>query len=250
MTKLYANISVEHENDMSVIQRRVIAAAQCNADAVVITKTTPALVIPEEKKYVAIDSKWGNISYIDYARKCELTVDGCEEISNLCEKIGIPIIWCVTDNISAEFVKEHTDCQTLKIHSSAIDIAALSKWSSDNFSHVIFPHSQESFILQKYKSKKEKARYSIYYSHSDQQIVTENLKLSQLDVLVSKHETVGYESRTNTIFPCIATAYKNISYIEKYLGEDNNTNSCLLSPQVMYDFFKNLEVLEIANGQE
>ena len=52
MVKLYANIGVGHENDISVLKTRLIAAAQCNADAVVITKSTPALLIDENKKYI------------------------------------------------------------------------------------------------------------------------------------------------------------------------------------------------------
>ena len=47
--KLYANIGIGHENDIEVLKTRVINAAQCNADAVVINKTTPIKLIPEEK---------------------------------------------------------------------------------------------------------------------------------------------------------------------------------------------------------
>ena len=64
MTKLYANIGVGHENKISVLESRLIAAAQCNADAVVISNSTPSLLIPEEKKYVSIPSLWGHLPYI------------------------------------------------------------------------------------------------------------------------------------------------------------------------------------------
>jgi hypothetical protein len=59
---------------------------------------------------------------------------------------------------------------------------------------------------------------------------------------------VGYESRTNTLFPCVATAYKGIEYIEKYLGEYDNSNNSVMNPQQLYDLYKNLEILEVANG--
>ena len=54
MARLHANIGVGHENDVSIIDSRIVAAAQCNVDAIVMNKSTPVLTIPEEKKYVAI----------------------------------------------------------------------------------------------------------------------------------------------------------------------------------------------------
>ena len=50
MIDLYANISMGHENDFEVIKKRIIAAAQCNADAVVLSKATPKLSIPKNKQ--------------------------------------------------------------------------------------------------------------------------------------------------------------------------------------------------------
>ena len=54
MIKLYANIGLAHENNWEVIKKRIVSAAQCNADAIVITKSSPRIVIPENKKYVSI----------------------------------------------------------------------------------------------------------------------------------------------------------------------------------------------------
>ena len=47
--KLYANIGVGHENDLDVLKQRIISAAQCNADAVVIGKSTPVKTIPKNE---------------------------------------------------------------------------------------------------------------------------------------------------------------------------------------------------------
>ena len=72
MAELYANISMGHENDWKVLEKRIIAAAQCHSDAIVISKSTPEFVIPENKKYVSIDSKWGNLAYIEVANRSEI----------------------------------------------------------------------------------------------------------------------------------------------------------------------------------
>jgi len=249
MTKLYANISVDHQHQNHILEGRIVAAAQCNADAVVIHKTTPGLIIPEEKKYVPVSSRWGTLSYIDFAKRCELDDECVDHIIQLCQRIGIPIIWCVTDNTSAEYIKNHTDCDTIKIHSSAVNSNDLAVFCSNNFEYVIYPHSLEDYTLSYYKKSKDKNRYSLYYTpESDDIINLENLNFKTLDSLKNSHLNVGYESRTNTLFPCVATAYKGIEYIEKYLGEYDNSNNSVMNPQQLYDLYKNLEILEVANG--
>ena len=65
MADLYANISIGHENDWNVLEKRIIAAAQCHSDAIVISKATPEFTIPKNKKYVSIKSKWGNLHYLE-----------------------------------------------------------------------------------------------------------------------------------------------------------------------------------------
>jgi sialic acid synthase SpsE len=248
MTKLYANISVDHQNQNHILEGRIVAAAQCNADAVVIHKTTPGLIIPEEKKYVPVSSRWGTISYIDFAKRCELDDECVDHIIQLCRQIGIPIIWCVTDNTSAEYIKNHTDCDTIKIHSSSVNIDDLAVFCSNNFDHVIYPHTLEEYTLSYYKKSKDKNKYSLYYTPSGDVINLETLNFKILDSLTHSHLNVGYESRTNTLFPCVATAYKGIEYIEKYLGDADNSNDSVMSPQQFYDLYKNLEILEIAHG--
>ena len=73
--ELYANISIGHENDWEIIKSRVVAAAQCNADAVIISKSTPSISIPEHQKYTRINSKWGSLPYIDVAKKSVMSFE-------------------------------------------------------------------------------------------------------------------------------------------------------------------------------
>lgn len=250
MTKLYANISIDHQNQSHILEGRIVTAAQCNADAVVIHKTTPGLIIPEEKKYVPVSSRWGTLSYIDFAKRCELDDSAVDHVVQLCERIGIPIIWCVTDNTSAEYIKDYTNASTIKIHSNAINIDELAVFCSNNFEYVIYPHSLEEFTLSRYTKSKDKNKYSLYYTPTGDSINLETLNFKTLNSLKHSHLNVGYESRTNTLFPCVATAYKDIEYIEKYLGDSDNSNDSVMNPQQMYDLYKNLEILEIADGQE
>lgn len=246
MAKLYANIGVGHENKTSVLEARLIAAAQCNADAVVITKSTPSLLIPEEKKYVSIPSRWGHLPYLEVAKRSELDTDTATHIVALAERIGIPIVWSVTDSVAAEFVKEHCNATVVKLHHSAINVYELSRFCKNNFTEVIFnlKHSEEYSVLY----AKNRKGLQIYYSTEEFPPSIEQLEYSKMDKLIKLGYTVGYESREPGIFPSVALAYKGVEFIEKYLGDEDSDNASILTPEQFYDYYKNLEILEIANG--
>ena len=60
---------------------------------------------------------------------------------------------------------------------------------------------------------------------------------------------IGYEGRTADIYPDCAIALKDVNFIEKYLGDDDTPEGPVLTPKRFYDFFINLNQLEVANGR-
>lgn len=245
MSKLYANIGVGHENRLDVLKKRLIAAAQCNADAVVITKSTPNLIIAEGKKYIAIPSRWGHLPYIEVAKRSELDEESAGQITELADQIGIPVIWCVTDSTAAEFVKEICNAKTVKLHHAAVNIYELSRFCKDNFQNVIFSYKHLNDITVLYPKK---YKIMVYYTTDNFPPEIEEMHLNTIDRLVSQGYTVGYESKDPGIFPSVTVRYKGVDYIEKYLGDEESDNTSLLTPEQFYDYFKNLEMLEIADG--
>jgi sialic acid synthase SpsE len=247
MTKLYANISLGHENRTTVLESRVVAAAQCNADAIVINKSTPALMVPADKKYASVSSSWGNLPYIEVAKRCEISPQNAVHIAKLCKQIGITLIWCVTDSTAAEFVKEYCSASTVKLHTDAVNLYELSRFCKDNFAHVIFHHSHSSEYDVLYG--KRRREFTVYHSSTQFPPSVDQLNLHICDRLIQQNHVVGYESRDAGVFPSVAVAYKGVDYIEKYLGDSDSNNSSILTPEQFYEYFKNLELLEIAHGQ-
>lgn len=252
MIELYANIGIGHENDWEVIKSRVVAAAQCNADAVVMTKTTPKLSIPENKKYVGIQSKWGFIPYIEAAQKSELDDLNCKKLLALTEQIGIPLIWCVTDTEAGEWVKERTKAQDVKIHFDSKDDWALVEFCFNNFHVVRYTGTDENIqkLYDKYNRTQRGERLYIYHTAFKFPTQIEELKLSRIEDLRKKfpHARIGYEGRCEDVYPDCAVALKNVEYIEKYLGDEEEFNTAVLTHQKFYDFFVNMNQLEVANA--
>lgn len=250
MAKLYANISIGHENDPGVLEARIIAAAQCSADAVVLSKCTPSLVVPENKKYVPISSKWGTLPYLEVARRSEVTASTVAHVIHICNHIGIPLVWSVTDSTAAEFVKEYANPELIKVHNDSPNILEISKFCRRTFDKVLHNYRVADEINLWY-THKERSKYSIYYTTNNFPPAIEELEYSKLDKLKSQFPgvNVAYESREGSMFPNITLYYRGLEYIEKYLGDDDSTNSCVLTPQQLFEYYKNFELLETANGQ-
>ena len=249
MAELYANISMGHENDWKVLEKRIIAAAQCHSDAIVISKSTPEFVIPENKKYVSIDSKWGNLAYIEVANRSEIDQLNAKKIKTLTEEIGIPVIWSITDTEAGAWVLENTDCSTIKIHFESRNDWDLWQFCNDRFEHTIIPLGS---ILETMKPKLWKCNENISVYHAAYKMPSsiEGLALDKIELLKDYSNIVGYEGRSADIYPDCAVELKNVDFIEKYLGDDaGDLGEAVLTPKRFYDMFINLNQIEIANGK-
>ena len=255
MINLYANISMGHENDFEVIQKRIVAAAQCNADAVIISKATPKLSIPKNKQYVSIESKWGHLPYIEVAKKSEIDDLNAKKINDLVEEIGIPLIWSVTDSEAAVWVKEHSNSTKIKIHFEGSRNKELVRFVCENWTEVILCNTDYGYtkeLIQKYfKPTIRQNDLSLYHAPTKFPCQIEELNLSSLDIMKKEFKDcpIGYEGRTADIYPDCAIALKDVNFIEKYLGDDDTPEGPVLTPKRFNDFFINLNQLEVANGR-
>ena len=252
MIKLYANIGMGHENDWQTIKSRVVAAAQCNADAIVMTKSTPRIAIPENKKYVGIESKWGYLPYLEVAEKSEIDDLNVSRFNKLVEQIGIPVIWCVTDIDAADWVITNTSNRDCKIHYDSRNDLTLIDFVFNNFNTVKYCGSDENvdLLYSKYNRTQRETKLSIYHTADKFPTTIEALNLSRIEELKNKypHASIGYEGRCEDIYPDCAVVLKNVDYVEKYLGDEEEFNSAVLTHQKFYDFFINMNQLEVANG--
>ena len=249
MAELHANISIGHENDWNTLKGRIITAAQCNSDAIVISKATPEITIPDNKKYVSINSKWGHLPYIDVAKKSEVDELTVRKINDLTEEIGIPIIWSITDTEAGAWVLENTDCSHIKMHFDARNNFDLWVFCEQRFKNINVPFGS---ILETGKPKiwKTRENVAVYHAAYKMPSTVEDLGLHKLDECREYSNTVGYEGRSPDIYPDCAVELKNVDFIEKYLGDEaGDLGEAVLTPERFYDMFINLNQIEIANGK-
>lgn len=248
MTDLYANISMGHENDWSTLEKRIITAAQCHSDAIVISKSTPSIMIPKNKQYVSINSKWGHKPYIEVAKRSEIDELTVRKINDLTSEIGIPVVWSITDTEAGNWVIENTDCTNIKIHFDARNNFDLWMFCKDRFKHVFIPYGG---ILEAATTKfwNELDYITVYHAAYKMPSSIEDLALDKIETCRDYSARIGYEGRSADIYPDCAVELKNVNFIEKYLGDEaGDLGDAVLTPERFYDMFINLNQLEVANG--
>lgn len=248
MADLYANISMGHENDWNTLEKRIITAAQCHSDAIVISKSTPSIMIPKNKHYVSINSKWGHRPYLEVAKKSEIDELTIRKIEKLTDEIGIPVIWSITDTEAGAWVLENTKCKKIKIHFDARNNFDLWMFCKERFEHVIVPYGS---ILETSKPGfwYELDYVTVYHAAYKMPSNVEELNFDTIETCKEYSSRVGYEGRSADIYPDCAVELKNVTFIEKYLGDEaGDLGEAVLTPERFYDMFINLNQLEIANG--
>ena len=148
------------------------------------------------------------------------------------------------------WVKRNTGTNNIKIHYDSRNDQGLVEFVSDNFQWITYGGNDKliDLLLDRMGKPKYRKRVNLYHSTTKFPPQVEELNLDVLEKYKSRpHVGVGYEGRCEDIFPDCAVVFKNIDFIEKFLGDDDSTGA-VLSPQKFYDFFVNMNQLEIANG--
>jgi sialic acid synthase SpsE len=84
-TYIIAEIGINHNGDMNNVFKLIDIASDAGCNAVKFQKRTPEMAVPESEWDIRRETPWGEMSYIDYKRKIELTIPQYKEIDRYCK---------------------------------------------------------------------------------------------------------------------------------------------------------------------
>ena len=119
---IIAEIGVNHNGNLSLAKKLILAAKKSGADAVKFQNfTAEKLVTKDAKKapYQAKNTK-NNKSQLDMLKKLELKKDYYYELLKFCKSKKIKFLSSVFDNESIIFLKNELKINTIKIPSGEI----------------------------------------------------------------------------------------------------------------------------------
>ncbi len=103
---IIAEIGINHNGDMNNVFKLIDIASEAGCNAVKFQKRTPELAVPESEWNIRRETPWGDMSYIDYKRKIELSIPQYKEIDSYCKQKQITWFASCWDEQSVEQLAE------------------------------------------------------------------------------------------------------------------------------------------------
>lgn len=222
MTKIIAEIGINHNGDIDMAKKLIDIASVAGCDYVKFQKRTPDLCVPEHKKNeIKKGTPWGDITYLDYKKKLEFGKYEYDEIDHYCRERGIKWFASAWDIDSAKFLKSY--CPMVKIPSAKITDIELLKYCRNNFETVIISTgmSTEEEIETAIKTGNPDI---IFHTESSYPARYKDLRLEYINWLKRKYpdKSIGYSGHEYGLTTTYAAATLGVDYIERHVTIDHN----------------------------
>ena len=122
-TYIIAEIGINHEGDVNVCEKMVLAAAECGVDAVKLQTYTPDTITLNslEDDFCIKGGLWDGYTLYDLYKEASLPWEWHQPLFDLAKEIGITMFSSPFDNTAIDFLEE-LGCPAYKIASfEAVD---------------------------------------------------------------------------------------------------------------------------------
>jgi N-acetylneuraminate synthase len=123
-TYIVAEIGINHNGSVDTARRLIDAAVEAGCDAVKFQKRTPELCVPLKQRDLMRETPWGVMSYLEYRRRMEFSVEEYAGLVQYCREQSIDWFASCWDESAVDFI-EWFEPIGHKIPSAALTDAAL-----------------------------------------------------------------------------------------------------------------------------
>lgn len=220
MIKTIAEIGINHNGDVKIAKRLIDVAIVSGFDYVKFQKRDPDTCVPENKKNEHKETPWGKMTYLEYKKRMELTLDDYFYLHAYCnEKIGFfASVW---DKKSADDMKLFSNI--VKIPSALLTDIELIKYCREHF---------KTLILSTGMSTEKEIETAIEIGEPDIVLHTnstypapcEELKLNYIKWLKIKYPEIeiGYSGHEFGLVPTFAAVALGAEWIERHITLDHD----------------------------
>lgn len=219
MTKIIAEIGINHNGDLSLAKKLIDVAVIAGCDYVKFQKRDPDLCVPERQKNKPKYTPWGEMTYLEYKHKIEFNHEQYEEIFDYCDSKKIKCFASVWDIDSVDFMCRYTDIA--KIPSALITDLKLCEYAR---------FKNEKLLISTGMSTEEEVQACvescspdvIFHTNSTYPSPVSELNLSYINWLKDKypHSIIGYSGHEYGLVPTFAAVVMGAKYIERHITLD------------------------------
>jgi N-acetylneuraminate synthase len=104
-TYIVAEIGINHNGSIDTARRLIDAAVQAGCDAVKFQKRTPELCVPLKQRDLMRETPWGVMSYLEYRRRMEFSVEEYAGLVQYCREQSIDWFASCWDESAVDFIE-------------------------------------------------------------------------------------------------------------------------------------------------
>ena len=220
---LIAEVGINHNGSLSQAKKLIMLAKKYKFDAVKFQKRDLDICIPESQKHIFRETPWGNITYLDYKKKIELSFSQYKVLKDFSKKIDIELFVSCWDKESLKLMKP-LKLKFNKIASAMITneklLTAVAKERKKTF--ISTGMCNMSDIKKAVKIfRKYNCKFVLMHSVSIYPCDEKILNLNLIKTLKNKFNCeVGYSGHESTVSPTITAYFLGADYIERHITLD------------------------------
>lgn len=248
-----AEIGINHNGDIEVAKRLMLAAKNAGVDAVKFQKRTPELCTPPEQRDVMRETPWGYITYLEYRHRIEFSEKEYREVHRYAQEIGITWFVSVWDEPSVDFI-EMFNPVAYKIPSAALTDHGLLKKLNTTGRPIILSTGM-STIDQIRESVKllDMDKLVICHTTSAYPCPPEELNLRMIETLKTDYDCpIGYSGHEVGLIPSVVAVALGACLVERHITLDRamwgSDQAASVEPGGFERLVKYIRVTELSLG--
>ena len=240
---LIAEIGINHNGSLVIAKKLIDLASKYKFDAVKFQKRDLNICIPDDQKNLIRSTPWGNITYLNYKKKIELSYKNFIELKKYCKKKKIDI-FCSAWDLNSQKIIKSLNFKYNKVASAMLTNLPLLK--------VIAKEKKYTFISTGMSGirdidravkifKKEKCKFTIMHCVSTYPAAVEDLNLSLIPYFKKRYKCpIGYSGHEDSVSPSVVAYLLGASSIERHITLDRSMWGTDQSASLSEDGIRNL----------
>jgi N-acetylneuraminate synthase len=222
MTKIIAEIGINHNGSMELCKKLIMLSKVAGADYVKIQKRNPDVCVPEHQKTKRRVTPWGEMSYLEYKYRMEFSEEQIKELCEYSKNLGIEFFASVWDIDSAKLMAKYTKIG--KLGSASITDTELCKKTRELFDTVIISTGMST--EEEVEAAVEAAQPDvILHTNSTYPCPVEDLNLRYIEHLKNKFgdkAEIGWSGHEYGLVTTFAAVAMGADWVERHITLDRN----------------------------
>lgn len=252
-TYIIGEIGINHNGNLEIAKKLILAAKEAGLDAVKFQKRTPELCVPEKQRSQMRETPWGYISYLDYRYKVEFGQTEYAEIDRYCKELGIDWFASAWDIPSVDFIDAFNP-PAHKIASALLtDHALLRAYRATGRPLIVSTGMSTIDEIRSAMDILGEENLILCHTTSSYPCPPEELNLRMIQTLKeSYHCPIGYSGHEVGLVPTAVAVALGACLVERHITLDRamwgSDQSASVEPQGIAHLVKYIRVTEKALG--